>query len=59
MKVDKEKCIGCRLCETLSENFRMKDGKAEYILIEENNSNRDKEAKDNCPSEAILEEEND
>ena len=56
MKVDKEKCIGCALCETISENFILKDGKAEVIDSEESESN-DMAAKDNCPTGAITVEE--
>ncbi len=56
MKVDKEKCIGCRLCETLSENFKVSEGKAEVIDSEESESN-DMAAKDNCPVGAVYAEE--
>jgi ferredoxin len=51
VKVDKEKCIGCGLCESICpEAFELKDGKA---YVKSQKAKCIKEAKDSCPVEAI------
>ena len=53
IKVDKEKCIGCGLCESLCPQvFVLKDGKA--IVKAQKNIPCVKEAKDVCPVNAIT-----
>ena len=53
IKVDKEKCIGCGACASVSDNFEIKDGKA---VVKDPNSNdkSNKEAVDICPVQAIT-----
>jgi ferredoxin len=54
VKVDKDKCIGCGLCESIAPKvFEIKDGKARVkkdIL-----DSKTKDAIDSCPVEAISE----
>ncbi len=53
VKVIKEKCIGCGLCESLCpEIYEMKDGKA---IVKKTNTDKKcaKEAADSCPVQAI------
>jgi ferredoxin len=54
IKIDKEACIGCGLCEALCpQNFKLNDeAKAEVVSQEMNDSVQ--EAKDNCPTAAII-----
>lgn len=52
IKIDKNKCIGCGLCESIcGEIFVMKDGKAQVKA--QKNLPCVKEAVDNCPVNAI------
>lgn len=59
LKIDKEKCIGCCLCEGICEEvFEMKDGKAIVKLeIIDKTSLKDKieDAIESCPTKAIEE----
>ena len=53
ISVDKEKCIGCGACVSVSDNFEIKDGKA----IVKNPGSKDKsnkEAAEICPVKAII-----
>jgi ferredoxin len=55
VKINKEKCIGCGLCESIApEVFEIKDGKA---VVKNQNASKDKikDAIDSCPVEAISE----
>jgi len=54
VKVDKEKCIGCGLCVSISPDaFEMgEDGKAK--VISQKDSPEVKEAVESCPGEAIT-----
>jgi ferredoxin len=53
IKVDKEKCIGCGACTSVSDNFEMKDGKA--VVKDKNSKDKsNKEAEDICPVKAII-----
>jgi len=58
--VDKEVCIGCGLCaDTCPEVFELKEDKA-YVKVQdvpENLKDKVKEARDNCPVDAISVEE--
>lgn len=59
-KVDPELCIGCGLCaDTCPEVFEMKDDKAVAKVnpVPAGSEEKCKEAKDNCPVEAIIVEE--
>lgn len=52
VKVDKEKCIGCGLCESICPKvFVMKDGKA--VAKANTNEKCAKEAADSCPVNVI------
>lgn len=59
--VDKDLCIGCSLCESLSPSvFKMdEEGKAEAITeaLLENQVKEAEEAREQCPVEAIKLEE--
>ena len=57
IKVDKEKCIGCGACISVSDNFEIKDGKAVVKNPEPKDITKDKEAADICPVKAIKVEE--
>lgn len=52
VKVDKEKCIGCGLCASLSPKvFVMADDKA---VVKQKETKEDcREAADSCPTQAI------
>ena len=51
--IDKEKCIGCGVCEAICPGvFIMKNGKAE-IKVKETKEPCAKEAADSCPVNAI------
>ena len=53
IKVDKEKCIGCGACTSVSTNFEMKDGKA--VVKDPNSKDKsNKEAEDICPVKAVI-----
>lgn len=58
--VDKDVCIGCGLCtDTCPEVFELKEDKA-YVKVDEvpaNLEDKVKEARDNCPVDAISVEE--
>jgi ferredoxin len=55
VKIDKEKCIGCGLCESIdSEVFAMKNGKA-FVKNQKGNQAKIKDAIDSCPVQAISE----
>lgn len=58
--VDQEICIGCGLCaDTCPEVFELKEDKA-YVKVQDvpkNLEDKVKEAKDNCPVDAISIEE--
>lgn len=52
VKVNKEKCIGCGVCENICPKvFKLKDGKA--VAKANTNENCAKEAADSCPVQAI------
>lgn len=51
--IDKEKCIGCGACTSVSDNFEIKDGKAIVKNSEPKDIKKDKEAADICPVKAI------
>jgi ferredoxin len=57
IKVDKEKCIGCDLCCTLSpDTFKMVGDKAEVLKEKEEVdevTDEQKEAEECCPTKAI------
>lgn len=53
VSVDKEKCIGCGACVSVSDNFEVKDGKAIVKDSEPKDITKDKEAADICPVQAI------
>lgn len=56
VKVDKEKCIGCGLCESICpEVFEMKDdGKAHIKDASACKNGTCKEAAESCPIQAII-----
>lgn len=60
VKVDNDLCIGCGLCvDICPEVFQMEDDKA-VVKIQPNSpdvTNKCKQAKDDCPVEAIIIEE--
>jgi ferredoxin len=54
VKVDKNKCIGCGLCESIAPKiFEIKEGKARVKKDVADRSSQD--AIDSCPVEAISE----
>lgn len=55
IKVDKEKCIGCGLCnEICPETFEMEGDKATVRKPEVSKVTCEKEAEKSCPTEAIT-----
>ncbi len=52
--VDKEKCIGCGACTSISDNFELKDGKAIVKDPEPKEVGDNQEAADICPVKAIV-----
>jgi ferredoxin len=53
IKVDKNTCIGCGLCESICpEVFELKEGKS-HVKDPKNKAKCVKEAADSCPVEAI------
>jgi len=55
VKVDKEKCIGCGLCESIvPEVFEINNSKA-VVKSQKGNKAKIKDAVDSCPVEAISE----
>lgn len=55
VKIDKEKCIGCGLCESIAPNvFEIKNGKA-HVKNQKGDESKIKDAIDSCPVEAISE----
>lgn len=54
IEVDKVKCIGCGLCETLcSATFKMNGDKAIVIREKVDELTNEKEAEECCPTQAI------
>lgn len=55
-KIDKNKCIGCGLCESICpEVFELgEDGKARVKNPKACNKPNCKEAADSCPAQAII-----
>lgn len=54
IKVDKETCIGCGLCEAICpEVFELKDGKS-YVKDPKSKAKCAKEAADACPVDSIT-----
>jgi len=55
IKIDKNKCIGCGLCETIvPKAFRLNSkGKAEFVSTGADLEKKIKEAMDSCPVQAI------
>ncbi|MBE6152945.1 MAG: ferredoxin [Firmicutes bacterium] len=62
VKVNKDACIGCGACQAIvSDVFDIDDDGLAYVLEDakiEENIDDVKEAADNCPTEAIIVEEN-
>ena len=52
---DEDKCIGCQACESVCDNWVMKDNKAKpkKITISEKELMNNKEAENICPVNAI------
>ncbi|MBS3083210.1 ferredoxin [Candidatus Pacearchaeota archaeon] len=54
LKIDKDKCTGCGLCNTICpEIFAIENQKAK-VLKQKTDNNSLKEAIDICPSQAII-----
>jgi ferredoxin len=52
--VDPEKCIGCQLCPDIApDTFEMQGDKAVTKRDTVDESSKEEEAKDSCPTEAI------
>ncbi len=52
--IDREACIGCALCEALCpQNFKLND-EAKAEVVDQEMRDCVNEAKDNCPTMAII-----
>ncbi|MCF7861043.1 ferredoxin [Candidatus Woesearchaeota archaeon] len=58
ISVDEKLCIGCGACEQVCDNFRMKNGLSEPVKKTVDELGCNEKAKDVCPVDAILIEEN-
>lgn len=56
INIDKDKCIGCGLCATIAPNtFEIDEdsGKSRVIDVSGDSIDKQEEARDNCPVDAI------
>ncbi|MFH1054054.1 MAG: ferredoxin [Candidatus Woesearchaeota archaeon] len=61
ISVNKEKCIGCGACTSVSDNFKLDESedtpKAHPVKAEVDKIDKEKEAEEICPVDAIKVEE--